>query len=712
MPPTIATKSFVFTFADVTVREREFAIVRAGQVQQVEPKAFRVLLILIRNPNKLIAKEELLTGVWGDTAVTENSLARNIALLRRLLGDDPREPRFIATVSSIGYRFLCEAEVSEDAAGFLEPTGQLPVNGKAAEVEAHLQESSRRPKLWLLVGAVSAVAIATPAWWLFFPHPQPRVTNITQVTNDGLLKAGFVTDGSRIYYASVTKEGVRFYQVSTQGGEPVAMRELDGMSPLDISADRSELLLARAKDHTLWVAPVVGTGPRPLTGIVASEAKWSPSGTEIAFTYTAQKEIRIARSDGSDSRTLVTAEGLTYGPSWYPDGSKLVFSAWTEDIPDSSLWEVSANGTGMHRLFPQWTDYSQWYGSWTRDRKYFVFMAADPARPYQWDIWAVKQAGATFGSSRNTPVRLTTGPLRINGPALSPDGKRIFFYGVLDRVELVRYDLGTKQWVPYLSGLSAEQLDFSRDGKLLAYSSYPENYLFRSDADGGHKLRLTPPTFQGIFGNPRFSPDGTQIAFSASRPGESSRAYVETAEGDGLRKLTNGECGHNGESDPVWSPDGAFLIFGCLPDGPKAGLNRDSVVIRMIDLKTHQISVLPGSQGLWSPRWSPNGRYLIAMSFPLPADLVLYDTQTHVRRKLFTPKNGGWPAWSRDGQYAYVKDGIAEYRVRISDGALEQVADLTSLKDVSWAGITPDGSVIAIRNTGNVEIYALDWDAP
>jgi eukaryotic-like serine/threonine-protein kinase len=102
MAPTIATKSFVFRFADVTVREREFAIVKAGQVQQVEPKAFRVLLMLLRNPHKLIAKEELLTGVWGDTAVTENSLARNIALLRRLLGDDPREPRFIETVSGIG----------------------------------------------------------------------------------------------------------------------------------------------------------------------------------------------------------------------------------------------------------------------------------------------------------------------------------------------------------------------------------------------------------------------------------------------------------------------------------------------------------------------------------------------------------------------------------------------------------------------------------
>src|ERR1700730_12562623 len=107
-------KCFVFTFADVEVREREFCIVRAGEVLPVEPKAFRVLLFLLRNPHRLIAKDELLDAVWNDCAVSENSLTRSIALLRRLLGDDTREPRYIATVPTVGYRFLCDVEVAED----------------------------------------------------------------------------------------------------------------------------------------------------------------------------------------------------------------------------------------------------------------------------------------------------------------------------------------------------------------------------------------------------------------------------------------------------------------------------------------------------------------------------------------------------------------------------------------------------------------------
>ena len=80
-------KSIVFKFADVEVREREFCLVKAGEVLPVEPKTFRVLLYLLRNPQKLISKEELLNAVWGDAAVTDSSLTRTVAQLRRLLGD-------------------------------------------------------------------------------------------------------------------------------------------------------------------------------------------------------------------------------------------------------------------------------------------------------------------------------------------------------------------------------------------------------------------------------------------------------------------------------------------------------------------------------------------------------------------------------------------------------------------------------------------------
>src|SRR5580658_7884833 len=130
---SMAGKSLVFKFGDVEVREREFSLVKAGEVLPVEPKAFRVLLMLLRNPKKLIAKEELLNAVWGDVAVGDNSLARSIALLRRLLGDETRNPRYIETVATVGYRWVCKVEVVEDDSGVLKPTGETPGNAAAAD---------------------------------------------------------------------------------------------------------------------------------------------------------------------------------------------------------------------------------------------------------------------------------------------------------------------------------------------------------------------------------------------------------------------------------------------------------------------------------------------------------------------------------------------------------------------------------------------------
>src|SRR5438046_6425963 len=141
-------KSFVFRFADVEVREREFSLISGGKVLAVEPKAFRVLLLLLRNPQKLISKQELLNSVWGDTIVTEGSLTHCIWLLRRLLGDDVNEPRFIETVATVGYRFVCKVEVSEIASENLQATDkaiglseadfvETPANGEIAEAKAN-----------------------------------------------------------------------------------------------------------------------------------------------------------------------------------------------------------------------------------------------------------------------------------------------------------------------------------------------------------------------------------------------------------------------------------------------------------------------------------------------------------------------------------------------------------------------------------------------
>lgn len=570
-------------------------------------------------------------------------------------------------------------------------------------------QTARKKPIPAVALAGLAIALLAGLTWLLWPVPPPRVTATTQITNDGLSKNLFVTDGSRVYYNAFVAQKDKFFQVSAQGGEPVAMSQLDGFVPEDVSADRSELLLQADEDGSFWVASVLGSAPRRLGNLAGSDAHWSPHGDQIAYTDEASKEVRIAHSDGSGSHKLVSVDGHPWGPRWSPDGRTLRFYVWAEGT--ASEWQIAADGSGLRKVFPQWTDYSQWYGDWAPDGKYFVFRAQERARPWLWDLWAASQGSGFFHGGSHAPIRLTSGPLQANLPQFSPDGKRIYFLGSLDRGELVRYEPDAKQWLPWLSGLAGSEIDYSADGKWIAYISYPDSSLWRSALDGSQRLQLIAPPLQGE--NPRWSPDGSQIAFTAIRPGEPTRAYLESASGGGLRQLTNGECGKAGESDPDWSPDGASIVFACNTADPTARLSRESAVLRLVDLRSGQTSVLPGSQGLWSPRWSPDGRYLGALSIAYPPHLMLYDVKTHTQRDLFGPVDGAWPAWSRDSRYLYFAENAGkEHRVRISDASEESLADFPDLVGNGWVGLTPDGSLIATRQTGNTEVYALDVKFP
>jgi Tol biopolymer transport system component len=164
------------------------------------------------------------------------------------------------------------------------------------------------------------------------------------------------------------------------------------------------------------------------------------------------------------------------------------------------------------------------------------------------------------------------------------------------------------------------------------------------------------------------------------------------------------------QRDPNWSPQGDKITFSSEPADKNSA-------IRVLDLKTRQVSTLPGSRGLFSPRWSPDGRYIVAM----PADelsLVLFDFQTQKWSQL-AKERAAFPNWSRDGRYVYFLrflDQPAVLRVRITDGTVEQVLDLTNLPTTGnigpWLGLDSDDDVLVLKDMGTQDIYALDWETP
>ena len=188
----MGNRSFIFSFDDVVVREREYALTKGGATQSVEPKAFRVLLMLLRNPQKLVAKEALMKAVWGDAAVTDNSLTRSIALLRKMLGDDVRQPRYIETVATVGYRFLVPVEGKEEAsAGADAPESRRP--------DASQHPASADEEFWV---AVLPFQTGTGDESL-----RPLAEGLTEEVVTGLCRFSYLRVISRATTSRFTEEG-------------------------------------------------------------------------------------------------------------------------------------------------------------------------------------------------------------------------------------------------------------------------------------------------------------------------------------------------------------------------------------------------------------------------------------------------------------------------------------------------------------------------
>ena len=387
--------------------------------------------------------------------------------------------------------------------------------------------------------------------------------------------------------------------------------------------------------------------------------------------------------------------------AWSPDGGVIRFDG------DNKLWQMSSDGSNLHELLPGWHA-SSWKccGRWTPDGRFFVFLSGASYTESQ--IWALDERHGVFRRPPGEPIQLTTGPLSWSGPIPGKDGKTIFAAGITARGELSRFDAKSKQFQPFLGGISAQGVRFSKDGQSVAYVSYPEGILWKANRDGSNPIQLSDPPLY-VF-QPRWSPDGTHILFSDVLwgPTPRSEANIVSARGGAPRKLLPEGTGV--QSDPDWSPDGHKIVFGSSLGGqdPKS-------VIRIFDLDSRQITILPGSAGMTDPRWSPDGRSIAANSFDL-ATMNIFNVGTQ-RWSALQPKIVmAFPEWSKDSHFIYfmhVGDDRGVYRMRVKGGELEKVVDLKNWPVVGpggWMGLDPTDAPLLIRDISSNDIYALTLD--
>jgi serine/threonine protein kinase/Tol biopolymer transport system component len=621
------------------------------------------------------------------------------AELERIINKALEKDRDLRYHSAADIRTDLKRLKRDTESGRISATKQIP--------ERRLSKLTFRPRL--AIGFTLPILLLLGfAIWLVYPSRPLKIVGSVQITNDGRQKHSIVTDGTRLYFLENVQGQAEIRQVSATGGDTLQLATpLKNIFDIHcVSACRSELLVTvgvapgYTSEFELWAVPLPAGGPHRVGDILAQNACWAPDGTHLVYAHSS--DIYKAKADGSDARKLVTVSGYPYDLRLSPDGNRLRFSI-DDERNTSSLWEMMANGEALHPLLPDWNKSSrECCGSWSADERYYFFQKTiGSAR----NVWVIPGGPALFHRLGGAPVQLTTGPLRFGEPVPSVDGKRLFVIGEQPRVELIRFDTNSKQIVPFLSGISAGEVEVSRDGEWVTYVAYPESTLWRSKIDGTERIQLTFAPTEAH--QPRWSPDGTRIAFTDTQAGKPWKVLVVSSFGGRPQEVSPADMG---AVDPNWLPDGNSIVF-------TGGWGvADETSIDRTDLTTHQSSKLPGSNALFSARASRDGRYVAAFSNDAKR-LMLYDARTEKWSELAQAGGFGFENWSRDGRYIYALSGTHGddiVRVNIANRKLERIV---SLKDVpirtsdlwaQWTGLASDDSPLIMRDRSTQEIYALD----
>jgi Tol biopolymer transport system component len=548
--------------------------------------------------------------------------------------------------------------------------------------------------------------------------PAARVTSITQVTHDGFRKTHLLADDSQLYVTEVPASQRVVARISL----PASTRSLvtspfSNLQAFDLSPDRTQLLVAPvqsgSRDDEFWTLPVASGSPQRIGTLAGRDAAWSSDGQHLVFGK--GSILYLSSATGTEVRELYTAAGSVFGPHFSPDGKRIRFTVSDTEHNTTALWEVSRDGSNPpHPLLAKWQYASTaCCGSWTADGRYYIFQALQNQPNTSTTFTALWALPESESGADSTPelVRLTSGPMSFGNASLAHDNKKMWAIGVAPAGEVVKYDLKKKKFIPVIAGVSATDLAYSRDGTWITYVAVPEGTLWRSRADGRDRLQLTAASEQA--GLPVWSPDGKQIAYVSMKPGQSWKLYLVSASGGTPQEVLSDSTG---QIDANWSADGSQLMFGDFRQA-EGGLS-----IRILDLKTRTLAKIPGSEGLFSPRWSPDGRYIAALS-PDNTTLKRFDFQTQTWSSWLVESAGSvsYPVWSADSKYLYFDDLVngdeSIRRVKVGDTQAELAFVLGAFDRYPgalgfWSGRAADGSWMFVRDRSTQEVYQLSLELP
>ena len=606
---------------------------------QEQPSQF--LAALVEKPGEVVTREELKDKLWpGDTYVDfDRSLNTAASKLREALGDSAASPRFVETLPRRGYRFLASVE----------PVGMLPGEGSATDLPVEGGSGTTRDTVaahtsragWYVAGAVIATGLVAVAWFgLRGPAttaPRAPLTPVPLTSYQGVERhPTFSPDGNEVAFSWNGEDG---------SNSDIYRKLIGPGEPLQLTTDPAD-----------EYAPA-----------------WSPDGRYIAFLRDIGDRkagiFFIPSLDGGQDRLL--GEKKTHlsdldSLAWSPDGKWLVVSDVFRDDHRHALFLVSLASGDKHQItFPPDSsregDYSP---SFSPDGRRLLFI-----RGFNGVVHSL--ALSEDYTPDGEPELLTSQQKLTQSAVWMPGGREIMFAA---RDGLWRMPASAPDELRPLAsiGAGAKDLAVARNGGRLAFSqSTSTQDIWQIEVPGPDGRSASPQPFVSSTRRdyePRWSPDGSRIAFTSWRTGH-REIWICDPDGLNARKVTATGGRHVGW--PNWSPDGKFLAY----DGTNAGL-RYIYVINADGGEPRRITNHPADDAV--PSWSGDGKWIYFASQRTGASEVWKIAAGGGEAVPLTTTGGRWPYESPDRNHVYFAQDTGEralLRVPVDGGEVEHVLD-------------------------------------
>ena len=470
-----------FEFGPFRFAPEQPLLLRGGVPVSLPLKSYDVLHVLVRNCGYVVTKDELMNEVWPDQAVEESNLTQNISVLRKALGESPRQPSYIETVPRRGYRFRAGVREVRDENGDLLEVLQARQGADQTSDARGADETAQ-------TGGVEEQSLTS------LPHDDETPGNADARTEE----PPDVVNSSQLNSTSVVGRSV-VRRAARVGYQKALMTAL----PVVLVA----LIFFAA--HLYW--PTVRLVPRPSTSPAAQQSMKllrlttegkvvltgiSPDGRYVAYVTKSagRQSLWLRQASAANGIEIIPPADLRYrGVTFTPDNSSIYYVASARDDTFGSLYRVPLLGGAAVRLI----EHVDGPVTISPDGHSLAFVRVDPAQRKR----VLLKANADGSGERELISMRLPDYLSIEGPSWSPDGELIAYAAgslapdfhctvrairVADNVEI---SITPQSW--FLVG----QVAWLRDGSGLVVNAEEQTYgstqLWRVSYPGGEARRIT-----------------------------------------------------------------------------------------------------------------------------------------------------------------------------------------------------------------------------